>query len=191
LKLLILGLVPVLIFWVIEEKFGTLWGLVAAIIWALGECAYSLIRYKKVDALTLVSTALVVVLGGLSWWLDNSLFFKFQPVIVEIIFVGALWWFGRDGKPALLKMGEQARPEIFTHLTPEQRAFQGEMFKRITRRLNVLLWIHIIVMAIAAVYGTTGQWAFAKGVGFNLLLGLWLVSEYLIIKKSADRSRKS
>ena len=189
MKLLILCLVPVLIFWIIEEKFGTLWGLVAAMVWAVGECAYSLIRYKKIDNLTLISTALVLILGGMSWWLDNSLFFKFQPVIIEIIFVGILWWFGRDGTPALLKMGEQARPELFSRLTPEQREMQSGIFRTISKRLIVLLWIHIIAMAIAAVYGTTGQWAFAKGIGFNLLLGLWLVSEYVLIKKYADRNR--
>lgn len=191
MKLLILGLVPVLIFWVIEDKFGTLWGLAAAAVWAVGECIYSYARYRKIDNLTLISTALVLILGGLSWALDNSLFFKFQPVLIELIFVVAIWWFSRDGRPALLKMAEQARPEIFSKLSEQQRALQQSMFTKLSRRLCWMLWIHIVVMVVVALYGTTGQWAFAKGIGFNLLLGLWLVSEFLMMKKSARDSRKS
>ena len=72
MKLLILGLIPVLIFWFVEEKLGTFWGLVAAIIWAFIECTYEYIRYRRVEKLTLVSTAFIVVLGGIGLLLDQS-----------------------------------------------------------------------------------------------------------------------
>src|ERR1700722_13290351 len=99
MKLLFLGLVPVLIFWIVEDKFGTFWGLIAAMVWAVGECVYQYLKYRRVDKMTIFSTALVVVLGGLGLLLDNSILFKFQPVIVELVFAGILIWGGRRGEP--------------------------------------------------------------------------------------------
>ena len=110
MKILIIGLVPVLVFWFVEEKFGTIWGLIAAIAWAVGECAYEYIKNKRVDKLTIFSTALIVILGGLGVWLDNGILFKFQPVIVEIFFGGILFFGGLRGEPVILQMAKKSRP---------------------------------------------------------------------------------
>ena len=104
MKLLFLGLVPVIIFWLVEDKFGTFWGLIAAMVWAVGECIYEYVKTKKIQKLTLFSTGLVVILGGLGALLDKSILFKFQPVIMEVVFAGVIIWGGRGGEPLLLKM---------------------------------------------------------------------------------------
>src|ERR1700722_19916146 len=118
MKLLFLGLVPVLIFWLVEDKFGTFWGLIAAMIWAVGECIYEYVKTKKIQKLTLFSTGLVVVLGGVGALLDKSILFKFQPVIMEVVFAVVILWGGRKGEPLLLKMARQTRPEVFKDVPP-------------------------------------------------------------------------
>src|ERR1700683_1829323 len=118
MKILLLGLVPVIVFWLVEDKFGTFWGLIAAMVWAVGEVVYEYARYKRVDRLTLFSTGLVVILGGLGAWLDKSILFKFQPVIMEVVFAAILIWGGRKGEPLLLKMAKKTRPEAFLSEDP-------------------------------------------------------------------------
>jgi intracellular septation protein A len=181
-KLLFLGLVPVVIFWFVEDKFGTVWGLIAAIVWAIGECIYEYAKNRRVDGLTLFSTGLVVVLGGLGALLDKSILFKFQPVIMEVVFAGILVWGGRGGEPLLLKMAKKTRPEIFANPHPVILEAQTKMMKRLTRNLIVVLIIHSILLSYVAVKGTTGQWAFWKGVGFNVFVLLWAFSEFLIMR---------
>ena len=183
MKLLILGLVPVLIFWFVEEKFGTFWGLVAAMVWAVAECVYQYLKNQRVDKLTLFSTALVVVLGGLGLLLDNSILFKFQPVIVELVFAGILIWGGRKGEPLLFQMAKKTKPEIFLKSkSPTLMSAQIGMMKKMTRNLLGILVIHSILLSYYAVKGTTGQWAFWKGVGFNVFLLIWVAGEFLNLK---------
>jgi len=182
MKLLVLGLVPVIVFWFVEDKFGTLWGLIAAMLWALGECLFEYIRNKRVDRLTLLSTALVVILGGLGAWLDKSILFKFQPVIIEFIFAFILYFGGRGGEPVMLRMAKQSRPEIFVHQNEELGKKQKHLMVRMTRNLIVVLVLHSLFLAFVAVKGTTGQWAFWKGIGFNVFLGIWIMLEFGIAK---------
>jgi len=183
MKLLFLGLVPVLIFWFVEEKFGTFWGLIAAIIWAVGECVYEYWRNKTIDRLTLFSTGLVVLLGGLGAWLDKSILFKFQPVIIEIVFAGILVWGGRKGEPIMLKMAKKTRPEIFENIPEAARNRQKQLMVRMTRNLIGLLVLHSVLLSYVAVRGTTGQWAFWKGIGFNLFLVVWAAVEFFVLRK--------
>jgi intracellular septation protein A len=183
MKLLFLGLIPVVIFWLVEDKFGTFWGLIAAIIWALGECIYEYGTTRKIQKLTLFSTALVVILGGLGALLDKSILFKFQPVIMEVVFAGVIIWGGRGGEPLLLKMARQTKPEAFKEQTPEITAHQLIVMRRLTRNLIVILIAHSILLSVVAVNGTTGQWVFWKGIGFNVLLLFWAGAEFLVMRR--------
>jgi intracellular septation protein A len=188
MKLLFLGLLPVIIFWFVEEKFGTFWGLIAAIVWAVGECVYEYARNRRVDKLTLFSTGLVVILGGLGAWLDKSILFKFQPVIVELVFGGILIWGGHKGEPLLFKMAQKTKPEVFANQNPAVVEFQKNMMKKMTRNLLIVLFLHCVVLTYAAIYGTTGQWAFWKGVGFNVFLLIWAGGEFLMMRFRRKKS---
>ena len=187
MKLLFLGLVPVIIFWLVEDKWGTLWGLVAAMAWALGECIYEYVKNKRIDKLTLLSTGLVVGMGGIGILLDQSVIFKFQPVIMELIFAGILYWGGRGGEPFLLKMARQSKPEVFQNQNPEIYERQKNYMARMTRSLMGLLVLHCVVLSYVALKGTTGQWAFWKGIGFNVFLGMWLLIEFIILKRKSSK----
>ena len=182
MKLLILGLCPILIFWFVEDKFGTSWGLIAAIVWAVGECIYELIRYKRVQKLTLFSSLLVVVLGGLGLWLDNSILFKFQPVTLEVVFAAILFLGGRSGEPLMLKMARETKPQMFENQNPILLAKQKTLMTQMTRHLIILLILHSGLLGYLALRGTTGQWAFWKGIGFNLFLLIWVGIEFAMIK---------
>jgi hypothetical protein len=106
--------------------------------------------------------------------------FKFQPVIMEVLMMAALWWFGRDGVPALWKMALAAQAKqkpkagasvpLMAALPPEQQEFQKQLMKKMTLHLQWVLAVHVLVLSYYAIRGTTGEWAFVKGVGFNILL---------------------
>jgi len=191
MKLLFLGLLPVLIFYFVEDYFGTFWGLIAAIVWAIGEVIYEYARTRAVDRLTLMSTALVVVLGGLGALLDNSVLFKFQPVIVELVFAGILLWKGRGGRSLLFEMARKSRPETFTNMPPEILERYRILMNRLTKKLVMVLIVHCVVMSYVALYGSTGQWAFWKGVGFNVFILFWGGIEFLVIRRQVKKQRQN
>ena len=77
------GLLPVIAFTLIEEKFGTLAGLAAGMIFGAGEIIYEWVKYKKVSTMTWIGNCLLLGLGGVSLISSDGLWFKLQPVLIE------------------------------------------------------------------------------------------------------------
>lgn len=181
-NVLVLGLAPVVLFFVVEEVYGTWWGLVAAIVWAVLECVYEWFKNRKVSEITLVSSGLVIVLGGVGAWLDESFLFKFQPVIMEVIFVGILYWGNKREEPLLFTMGKKMRPELDT-LPPPMRKFQMEMMRKLSREMIVLLLFHAALLSYLALRPETYLWAAWKGFGVFALMGVWFVFRRSMAKR--------
>src|SRR3954470_12476797 len=83
--LLIAAILPVIAFSVIEDRFGTLWGLVAGMGFGVGEIAYEWIKQRKVDAFTWAGNGMLLVLGGVSLVTNEGIWFKLQPAIIEAV----------------------------------------------------------------------------------------------------------
>ena len=64
---------------------------------------YSQLRYRTISPLLLFSGFMVIVLGGLTIWLQNETFIKVKPTIYYWLVAGLLAFGLRTGKP-LLKM---------------------------------------------------------------------------------------
>jgi intracellular septation protein len=64
---------------------------------------YSQLRYRRISPLLLFSGFMVIVLGGLTIWLQNETFIKLKPTIYYLLVAGLLGFGLRTGRP-LLKM---------------------------------------------------------------------------------------
>ena len=97
---------------------------------------YALMR--KLPIMPLVSGVVVVVFGGLTLWLDNELFIKLKPTIVNTLFglvlLGGLYF----GKPLLALVLDS----VF-ELTDEgwrKLTFRWAMFFFVLAALNEIVW---------------------------------------------------
>ena len=80
------GLLPIIAFTVIEEKYGIIAGLIAGMIFGLGEIIYEYITVKKVSTITWIGNGLILGLGGISLISNEGVWFKLQPAILEFGF---------------------------------------------------------------------------------------------------------
>lgn len=181
MKLLFLGVLPLFVFWFVEEKFGAFWGIVAAIVWALGECAVEKFTTNKVNRFTIGSTALVVVMGGIGILLDQSAWFKFQPVVLEVIMVGLMVWESRKPEPLLLQWSMEMHPNRFS-TDPQIRGAQVAYFKRMSLGMSAALVVHSIIIGYYALYGSTEQWLFWKTGGLFFIMLLWFALEMIWLR---------
>ena len=76
-----IGFIPLFIFIIVDEMYGTQTGLLAAIIVGLIEFVYYYLRHRRIESFLLFDIGLIVALGAVSIILDNDLFFKCSPVI--------------------------------------------------------------------------------------------------------------
>jgi isopentenyldiphosphate isomerase/intracellular septation protein A len=172
-KKLLPGLVPLVIFILADEIWGTKVGLYVALASGVGELVFYYIKDRKIDRFVLLDTVLLLILGAVSILLENDLFFKIKPALIELILL-AVVGFSLWGPKNLVKaMGERYMGAM------ELDESQERMM-----RINMLamFWItaaHILMVLWSAKYMSSEAWAFISGGLFYILFavyfgGLWI-----------------
>lgn len=173
------GLLPVILFTLIEDNFGTYWGVIAALIYGVVEVGYEYFQTKKVSQITLFSNGLILILGLISLISEDGIWFKLQPAILEIVMSLILWGSVLLKKPLLLVLAQQQKinfPEVLLH-----------EFKGLTSRLGFFFLIHCVIATWAAFKWTTTEWALLKGVGLTVSLILYMLAELFFIRKKLTK----
>ena len=80
LKKLLPGILPLLIFILADEIWGTRIGLYVALGFGVGELLFYWIRDKKLDRFILLDTSLLLILGAISIALENDL-----TIVLDVI----------------------------------------------------------------------------------------------------------
>lgn len=175
------GLLPVIVFTVVEEKYGPLWGLIFGMIFGVLEILYEAIKYRKVELVTWVGNGLLLGMGGISLLTQDGLWFKLQPSLMEAGMAFLLLGTGLFGSPFLLMMAEKQKTFETMHplLVPQMK----EGFRGINWRLGVFFLVHSVLAAYAALYWSSRSWALLKGVGLTLSLIVYLACEVWFLRK--------
>jgi len=170
------GLLPVVAFTLIEDNYGTVAGIIAGLVFGLGEVIYELWTEKKVSPITWIGNGLLLGLGGISLISEDGIWFKLQPALFEIFFAGALWGSLLLKKNILLLMAQkqgQVIPEVL-----------HQRMNGMTFRLGIFFSIQAALAVWAAFYWSTQAWAMLKGIGLTVSFVLWMVAEVIWIRYS-------
>ena len=168
------GILPVVAFTVIEDKYGIIAGLIAGMIFGVGEILWELYSEKKVSGITLASNAMILALGGVSLFTQEGIWFKMQPAIVLVIS-----WLIK--KPILLKLieAQQKKQQDQAMNIPDvlKNGLSG-----MTLRTGVFFAVHATLAVHAALYWSNESWALLKGVGLTISFILYMFGEMLFIR---------
>jgi len=170
------GLLPVIAFTVIEEKYGVVAGLVAGMVFGVGEILYEFLRERKVTPMTWMGNGLLLGLGALSLISNEGLWFKLQPSLMEGIFALLMWGSCLMKKPFLVFIASQQGHEL-----PDK--VKGKL-KGVTWRTGVFFAAHSALAVWAALDWSTTNWALLKGVGLTLSFILYLLLEVFYLRRS-------
>jgi intracellular septation protein len=179
------GLLPVIAFSLIEDHFGTLWGLVAGMVFGVGEIVWEWRTQGKVDALTWGGNGMLLALGGISLVTQDGIWFKLQPSLIEGFMAVALWGSVLLGKPLLLGMAQKQGSlpmDLDTGLKPGAGIVLKKSLQGLTLRLGVFFALHAVLAVWAALNWSTAAWAALKGIGLTVSLLVYLVVESLILR---------
>lgn len=177
LSLFFAGLLPVIAFTVIEEKYGVVYGLIAGMAFGFGEIIYELLRHRKVATMTWIGNGLLLALGGISLLSSEGLWFKLQPAIMEALFALAMWGSCLVKKPLLVFLAEKQGQQL-----PEavKRKLVG-----VTWRTGLFFAIHTALAVWAALEWSTTNWALLKGIGLTVSFIIYLLGEVFYLRRTA------
>lgn len=165
------GLLPVIAFTVIEEKYGTWAGLMAGLVFGAGEIIFELIKYKKVSKITWFGNGMLFALGIVSLVLSDGIWFKLQPAIIEAIFALALWGSLFRKKNLLQSMMEMQGQNLPAFLNP--------FLKGMCLRTGFFFAGHAALATWAAYAWSSTAWALLKGLGLTISFVIYILIEGL------------
>lgn len=172
-KKLLPGLVPLLIFIIADEIWGTKVGLYVALASGIGELGFYYIRDRRIDRFVLLDTGLLLVMGAVSIALENDLFFKIKPALIEAILLAIIAFSLWGPKNLIRAMGERYMGEM--HLDESQE-------KMMRVNMLVMFWLtafHILLVLYSAGYMSSEAWAFISGGLYYLLFGIYFGGVWL------------
>jgi isopentenyldiphosphate isomerase/intracellular septation protein A len=183
LKKLLPGILPLLIFILADEIWGTRVGLYVALAFGTCELFFYRIRDKKIDRFILLDTSLLLVLGVISIALENDLFFKIKPALIEFILLAIIGFSLWGPKNLIMAMSQR--------YTGELKLDEGQE-KMMKLNLMVMFWLtalHILLVLYSAKYLSDEAWAFVSGGLFYIIFAAWFGGIWIASRLKALRYR--
>ncbi len=177
LKKLLPGFIPLFVFIAADEIWGTKIGLFVAIGIGIIEMAWVGLKEKRFDKFILFDTLLLVILGAVSIWLNNDIFFKLKPGLIELILVAIL---------AVSAFSGVNLVELMSKRYLKGATFNEEQEKQMRKSLKILFFIftaHTFLVFYATFYMSKEAWAFISGGLFYILFGAYFLFEIIRQKR--------
>ena len=171
-----LSLLPIILFTVLEALTDTTTALIGTLAYTVGELAWIWRRDRRLDALTLTLSGLVLGLGGLSLAADDPRFMYATPVIGDLVFAVILGLSVLRGAPLLRALALKQQPE----LADDAQALT--LLGGMTTRLALNFALHAAA-CVAAAQVSHAAWLFVSGVGQWLFFGAQFALEYLWVRR--------
>lgn len=184
LKHLTIGFLPLLIFIIADELFGLTVGLIVAIAFGIAEAIYIYWREKRIDRFILFDTGLIVALGLVSLLLQNDIFFKLKPGLIELILVVLLGITAFSRNPLLIRMtGRYLKGVEFSETVMDQ-------MRSMMRRMFWLFAAHTVLIFYSAYFMSTEAWGFISGGLLYILMGGLMAGEFIRARRQQRRVRR-
>jgi len=178
----LMGVLPLLIFVIVDTFFGIKKAAVITILAGLLEVGYSLYFFGEIDQFSIITIVTIVLFSAVSYYFNKGIFIKLQPVIMSFIFGASLIYSYLVDAPLLLEFAVK-----YSHLLPEanQRMLSAPYFQNILRlstlTMGIGIFCHGIVTWIAAVFLSSWWWIAIRGVGFYLFAFIAVYSSRFLL----------
>jgi isopentenyldiphosphate isomerase/intracellular septation protein A len=183
LKKLLPGFLPLIVFVVVDSFLGTKAGIVFAIAFGFVELIFIYLKEHRIDKFIIGDTFLLVAMGGISIILENEIFFKLKPALIELIICVLIGFSAFSGKNLMLKMSQRYMKGIEMNKNVENQ---------FNKSLKILFWlflIHILLVVYSAWFMSNEAWAFISGVLFYILFGLYMLFEFIRNKHKINKMK--
>lgn len=171
LKKLLPGFIPLFVFIAADEIWGTKIGLLVAIGIGVIELCWIAIKEKRFEKFVLFDTLMLIVLGAVSILLDNDIFFKLKPALIELILVAVLAVSAFSPVNIIGLMGKRYLKDT---------SFNEAQLSQMRNSLKYLFYIfsaHTLLVFYSAFYMSKAAWAFISGSLFYILFGAYFLFE--------------
>lgn len=173
LKAMAPGFLPLIVFIAADAIWGTKTGLIVAVVFGIIEFAFSYFKEKIVDKFILVDIGLITVLGVVSILLENDIFFKLKPALIELIFCVILGISVYSPVNIMMLMTQRYMKNI------EMGEAQVRQFTRSLKAMFFIFLLHTVLIIYSAFFMSKAAWGFISGGLFYILFAVYFIYEFV------------
>jgi len=166
-----LELGPLALFFLSYWMFGIMWATAVMVVTALVTLAISYVLLRRLPIMPVVTAAIVVIFGGLTWYFNNPVFIKMKPTVLYSLFSAALFFGLAFRRPILQVMFDGA-----LHLTEAGwriLTWRWAFFFLVLAALNEIVWRSV----------SESHWVAFKTFGFLPLTVLFAMAQTPVVMK--------
>ncbi len=160
------GMLPLLVFVVVELLWGTTAGLMSALIFGGIQLLWFWLQEKRFDKFVLGDIGFLILLSGLAILFDNALLFKLKPAFIGAALLLLIGYSAFSNQNLIMLMGKRYFKGLISG--PLESWLMQQMFKT----FFWLLALHTLLILAAAFWMPHAWWAAISGPGFYVLVGL-------------------
>jgi intracellular septation protein len=164
---------PLVVFFLTNARAGIFWGTGLFIVATLISLVASRVLFGRVPVMPLVSAVVVTVFGGLTLLLQDELFIKLKPTIVNGIFAAVLFGGLLYGK------------SLLSYLFGDVFALNEEGWRKLTFRWACFFVFLALLNELAWRLLTTDQWVTFKVFGIMPITMIFAISQVGLLQRHA------
>ena len=179
---LFIGILPLVIFVILDSFLSVKIALLSAVLFAFAEAIYTYLSFGGLDIVTGFSFFLITILGALSIYKEDSIYFKYSPAILSILMCAYFLFTYYIDEPLFLVMVSKYG-DLFSD---EQKALfstpiMRKLLAKSTLTSGVGLFCHGLITAYAAKKLSNVWWLVCRGIGFYLILFIsFFIARFLL-----------
>ncbi len=169
-SLFLITLLPLVVFVILDLRGSPRAAVIGAIVTSIGFLVLSYFMFGGIDGIGIAEVLLFIVLGFISLRLNNSRFFKFQPVVVGVLIGLILLYSQVLHEPFLVRMLpmlQKLQPDIASQL--DQPRFR-ELLARASLYLIPTFLGHAAILAYTAMRCSNWVWIATRVAIYPLML---------------------
>ena len=167
---LLVELGPLLVFFFVNSRAGIFWGTGVLIVATAISIVVSRIWFGKLAVMPIISAFFVIIFGGLTLWLEDDLFIKLKPTIVNLIFA------------TVLLGGLAYGQSLLRHLFGDVFKLTDEGWRQLTFRWGLFFVALAILNEIVWRNFTTDTWVSFKVFGIMPLTMIFGIAQIGLLK---------
>jgi len=178
LKQMLPGLLPLFVFMIADEIWGTKTGLYVAVVFGVAELILTRIKDGKYDLFIIFDTAFLVILGLISIYLENDIFFKLKPALMELILCVILAVSVYSPANLILAMSQRYMKNV--EITLNEAGMDA--MRRMLKIILLILAFHTLLTIYSAFYMSNEAWLFISGGLFYMIFAAMFAGQIIYYK---------
>ena len=168
---LLIGIIPLLLFALLDSYFNLKIALIAALIITLIEVIYTIYAFGQLDSISLLSIILGLILVGLSYKKNNRIIFKLKPGILNVslgLYMVVTYLFG---KPLFIELIAKYPNLISQDQYLIFQTLKGQaLLTTLSFNMGVALTIHGVIVGYSGIKHNNFWWAIINSIGLIIAI---------------------